>query len=379
MWSPEATAWYYYLVIAGCAIFFVLSISNTLYLFFSSKRPSLTNGPRISVLVPARDEESNIGRCLDSLLTQTYQNYEVVVYDDMSSDGTWDIVREYAQRNPAVKAVRGTELPAGWFGKPHAMQRLAQHATGEYFLFTDADTVHGPHSVSWAVTNAMAHRADVLSAYTRQLTRSFGESAVLSNIYLNTVMFIPLWLIPVIPLPFISHIFGQYIIFKASVFRGMGGYECVRNRISEDVYIGRELKRRGHRIVFLDVQKHVTCRMYTTFGGAVEGIAKNIYDFFEKHVASVFALSAFIAAGIELPVALLAKEILTGGSNLALAAAPVALFLAAWGTFLIGRKMRWYVPLLYPLFFLLLIYIGWKSVIDDTFGKGYLWKGRFVK
>lgn len=375
----DITSWYYYLVIAGSAIFLFLSVSNTLYLLLFSKRPVLTDGPRVSVLVPARDEEENIGRCLDSLLDQTYRNYEIVVYDDMSGDATWDIISGYAKQHASVKAVRGTELPPGWFGKPNAMQQLAAHATGDYLLFTDADTVHGPHSLSWAVTNALANRADALSAYPRQITRSFGEIAVLSNIYLNSVMFMPLWLIPVIPLPFISHIFGQYILFKASVFRSIGGYECVRSHISEDVYIGRELKKRGHRLVFLDVKDHVTCRMYPSFYEAVQGIAKNIYDFFEKHVASIIALTVFISAGLVLPVALLPLEILTRGQFVYLAATAVGLFLAAWALFLYNRGMPWYAPLLYPFLFILLICIAWKSVIDDTLGKGYLWKGRFVK
>jgi chlorobactene glucosyltransferase len=379
MWTHDFTQWYYCLVIAAGAIFLFLSVSNTLYLWLSSKGPTLTAGPRVSVLVPARDEEDNIGRCLDSLLSQTYKDYEIVVYDDMSSDTTWGIISGYAARNHRVRAVRGTHLPEGWFGKPHAMQRLADCATGDFFLFTDADTVHGPHSVSWAVTNAISHRADAVSGYPRQTTRSFGEVAVLSNIYLNSVLFMPLWLIPVIKLPFASHIFGQYIMFRASVFKSIGGYASVRHQISEDVYIGRELKKRGHRLVFLDAKKHVSCRMYRGFHDAVEGIAKNIYDFFEKHVASILALTVFISGGLVLPVALLPIQVFIHGAHIPVASVSVGLFLAAWSLFLYNRGTPWYAPLLYPFLFMLLIYIAWKSVFKDTFGKGYLWKGRFVK
>jgi chlorobactene glucosyltransferase len=376
---PDPIRWYYFLMIAGCVIFCFLSVTNTLYLALFTKKPRLTSGPRVSVLVPARDEEENIGRCLDSLLKQTYRDYEIIVYDDMSGDATWEIISGYAAKFPSVRAVKGLDLPEGWFGKPHAMQELASHATGEYFLFTDADTVHGEQSISWAMTNALAHRADVLSGYTRQVPKTFGEVAVLSNMFLNAVLFMPLWIIPLIRLPFASHIIGQFIFFKASVFKAMGGYASVRHKISEDIYMGRELKKRGHRLVFLDVKNHVACRMYRSFGGAIDGIAKNIYDFFEKHVISIVALTVFIAGGLVLPVVLLPLEILTHGSHIHLAAATVGLFFGAWALFLYNRGMVWYAPLLYPFLFILLIYIGWKSVIADTIGKGYLWKGRIVK
>ena len=379
MSTPDLVHWYYYLVIAGCVIFCFLSLTNAVYLTLFSKKPSLTNGPKVSVLIPARDEEENIGRCLDSLLNQTYRAYEIIVYDDMSGDKTWEVISRYEAQNPVVKAVKGTELPEGWYGKPHAMHEMAKHASGEYFLFTDADTVHGPQSISWAMTNAAAHRSDVLSGYTRQVFKSFGEVAVLSNMFLNAVLFMPLWLIPVIKLPFASHIIGQFIFFKATVFRAMGGYASVRHKISEDVYMGRELKKRGHRLVFLDVQNHVSCRMYKSFYEAVQGIAKNIYDFFEKHVISIVALTVFISGGLVLPVVLLPLGIITHGQHVHLAATTVGLFLAAWTLFLYNRGMPWYAPLLYPFLFILLIYIAWKSVIDDTLGKGYLWKGRIVK
>jgi chlorobactene glucosyltransferase len=376
---PDFAHWYYYAIIAGSVIFCFLSLTNSLYLVLFTKKPRHTSGPRVSVLVPARDEEENIGRCLDSLINQTYRDYEIIVYDDMSNDKTWEIISRYAAQNPRVKGVKGIELPEGWYGKPHAMQELAKHASGEYFLFTDADTVHGPQSISWAVTNTLAHRADVLSGYTRQVFKSFGEVAVLSNMFLNAVLFMPLWLIPVIKLPFISHIIGQFIFFKATVFKSMDGYASVRHNITEDVYMGRELKKRGSRLVFLDVQNHVSCRMYKSFYEAVQGIAKNIYDFFEKHVISIVALTVFITGGLVLPVVLLPLEIFTHGPHIHLAATAVGLFLAAWSLLLYNRGMPWYAPLLYPFLFMLLIYIAWKSVIDDTLGKGYLWKGRIVK
>ena len=107
------------------------------------------------MLIPARNEERNICRCLDSLLQQTYQDYEILELDDQSTDRTWPILSRYAQDHPdRVQAVLGKPLPeACWNGKAHAMHQLAHLARGEYLLFTDADTVHSSDSISWAASH----------------------------------------------------------------------------------------------------------------------------------------------------------------------------------------------------------------------------------
>ena len=164
--------------ILGAIYFLLLSTSNVLWLRLSSHAPRITRGRKVSVLVPARDEEKNIAHCLDSLLDQTYANYEIVVLDDQSSDDTWRIIDGYARRNPErVRAIRGRPLDQdeGWSGKTHAMQQLADHAAGDYLMFTDADTVHGRESISWAVTNIEAHRADCVSGYVFQELATLGE------------------------------------------------------------------------------------------------------------------------------------------------------------------------------------------------------------
>jgi chlorobactene glucosyltransferase len=127
----------------GAVYFFLLAASNIIWLRLSSRKPRRRSGKRVSVLIPARNEEANLARCLDSLVEQSYENYEIIVLDDQSTDGTWEILSDYAERYPGlVRAVRGRPLPErGWNGKPHAMQQLSELATGEYYLCTDADTV----------------------------------------------------------------------------------------------------------------------------------------------------------------------------------------------------------------------------------------------
>ncbi len=376
---PQILDWYYLLIVATGIYCLALSLSNILFLRLHSKRPTITEGPRVSVLVPARNEEDNIAQCLDSLVGQTYLDFEIIVFDDMSSDRTLEIATEYERRYDNVKVVRGTELPNGWYGKPHAMQELARHATGEYYLFTDADTVHRNDSISWAVTNIVHHDVAALSGSPRHTTETLGEVVVVPNMYLNFLLFLPLWLIPSTKTSLFSHMVGQFVIFKASVFSAIGGYGFVRHHISEDIFMGRELKRLGHKIIFLDAQEHVTCRMYRGFRAAVNGLAKNIFDFFDKKLYPIVMLSVFISLFTIAPIVILAAQLFGVGDHLAQLVWGVSLFFFAWLALLYDRGASWCAPLIYPVLFTVLLGVAWKSVFDDTLGKGYVWKGRIVR
>ena len=141
---------FYILCVLGATYFLFLSLSNIVWLRLSSRKPHTTMGGKVSVLIPARNEEENLEKCLESLLVQTYTNYEVIVLDDQSTDHTWEIITHYVKRYPGlIRAVKGKPLPRdGWNGKPFAMQQLSEYANGDYFLFTDADTVHSRESIA---------------------------------------------------------------------------------------------------------------------------------------------------------------------------------------------------------------------------------------
>ena len=261
------------------AYFLLLSVSNIVWLRFGTRKPTVTTGKRVSVLVPCRDEEPNVARCLESLLIQTYSNYEIVVLDDQSSDQTWEILCEYSRRHPnLIRAVRGNPPPAGWCGKTYAMQQLSEHSTGDYLLFTDADTVHSTKSLAWAVTNIESHGADHLSGYVSQQIASLGELVIVPVMYIMSAIIMPLWLIPRSRTPALSFATGHLVMFRREAFVAVGGYRRVCDRISEDVFMAQEVKRAGFRVIFLDLREQVRCRMYAGYRAAFSGISKNIYD-----------------------------------------------------------------------------------------------------
>ena len=377
---PHIQGWIRLLFLFGAGYFLVLSISNVLWLRLSSHEPRLRRGRKVSVLVPARNEERNISFCIDSLLEQTYANYEIVILDDQSTDGTWDIIAGYQQRFPGrVRAVRGALLPEGWLGKPHAMQQLAEAASGEYLMFTDADTVHGNESIAWAVTNLEFHRADCLSGYVFQEMNTLGEQFIVPATYIMSAMLLPLWLIAAVPAPGLSFAIGQLLLFRRSAFEAINGYAQVRGEISDDLAIARELKKAGFREVFLDIRRHVRCRMYEGYRASFNGLSKNIYDIV-RHRSVLFAVAVtLLVTFVVLPLALLPIQILTGAAGAERTLLCVAAFLLAWAVVLYDRGLRWWAPLLYPVLFLHLLYMAWWSFAQVLTGQGVRWKGRTLR
>jgi chlorobactene glucosyltransferase len=379
--SPKLMQVLHVLFVLGALYFFLLAGTNILWLRLSSRKPRRKKGALVSVLIPARNEEQNIGRCLDSLLNQSYLNYEIIVLDDRSTDRTWEIVSGYAARHPGlIRAVQGKRLPqTGWHGKPHAMQQLGEQARGEYLIFTDADTVHSPDSISWAVTNIEWHRVDFLSGYVAQEIHSLGEALIVPAMYIMTAIIMPIWLIAATRTPLFSFAIGQLVVFRRQAFQAVRGYSRVSVQISDDISIAREIKKAGMRTIFLDIQKHVSCRMYKGYWSAFNGLGKNVTDFLNRKLVSMVSASLAILFLFVLPYALLPLYILEGNPSTQLTAISVVLFQLTWCSVVYDRGLKWYVPFLYPLMFLHVLVMMWRGYGQLAWGAGVVWKGRTVK
>jgi chlorobactene glucosyltransferase len=167
---------------------------------FSSLRrvlpPASRDAPLVAVLVPARNEARNIEACVSSLLAQDYPNYELIVLDDHSDDSTGEIVRQLGLGAAGDRRlISGEPLPAGWTGKNWACHQLARAARGDFLFFTDADTIHAPGTISAAVFAAQENRADLLSAWPRLITRTWGEKLVIPMILVLGMVLYPHWLL----------------------------------------------------------------------------------------------------------------------------------------------------------------------------------------
>ncbi|MDH7484384.1 MAG: glycosyltransferase family 2 protein [Spirochaetales bacterium] len=373
------TLLYGILTFAACIFFFLLTVSNILWQFHGIYTIPLKTGPHVSVLVPARNEEQRIRQCLDSLLDQEYMNYSIIVIDDDSEDDTWNILREYMLRFPRkLRAVKSKALPEGWYGKPHAMHQLASMAQGPYLLFTDADTVHSPRSIGKAVAIAESKQADLVTGYVHHLMPTFGEAIAEAGIYLVTMLSLPLWLVPSRRFPSISHAVGQYMLFRKTAYDRIGGYASVRDKVTEDVRIARLLKQAGGRIVFWDLKDYVSCRMYSSYREAIEGMAKNAFDYINKNVLVLIGGTIFTAAAFIIPVLSMVCSLPWLEPAAPYLKSSAILTFYSWVLLTIDRRLPFFVPLVYPIVLINAMSATWRGFDRIRRKGGILWKGRKV-
>jgi chlorobactene glucosyltransferase len=370
----------FYYPVLGCAAayFFILSLANHYEMWRFTRGPEVVDGPLVSVLIPARNEEKNIGKCLASLQNQIYRNYEILVLNDNSSDGTAAIIDRIAAGDSRVRVFTGAPLPEDWYGKPFALHQLSRHAKGDILLFTDADTIHSPASISWAVSNMQALKADMISGYIGQIFLKFGEVITVPLMFFLTGFVIPLFINRFAKVSFFSAAIGQYIVIKNDVFKAIGGCEAFKKKTSEDIYMARHVKQMGYSTCFLNITEYVKCRMYKGYRSAIEGIGKNVFDFMGKNTIVLFLAAVAVFFFLFFPFPLLFFCIAKSSPWTFEILIVNILYTLSWIFMFLGLRLNWWYGFLWPLMFLNLLYMAAWSWFRTVSGRGFLWKGRRV-
>lgn len=245
--------------------------------------------PFVSILVPARNEELKVGRCLQSLLAQDYPNFEIVVIDDRSTDRTAEIIQSFVDRDHRIKLVHGKDAPSGWIGKCNALAHAVGYASGEWFVFTDADTYHHKNSVRDSVTFGLKGKADLASFVPLQELGSFWERLVMRFLLSSFLLGDPFHSVND-PDAERAYAYGQYIICRRSSYLAVGGHQSVRDEIVEDHAIARVFKEKGYRISVGDGKLLYSVRMYTDFESLWQGWTKNLYSIIDSRIGNLFAI-----------------------------------------------------------------------------------------
>jgi len=255
--------------------------------------------PEVTIIVPARDEESNLAACLQSLVTQAGVAFEIIVVDDASVDRT----REIAQSFSGASVISPAPAPPGWTGKNNAVIAGVQQARGEWLLFTDADTVHRPGSLANALDEAKREQADLLSYSPEQIVVGFSERVVMPVVFAELTAHFP---------PHrvrdqksgIAAANGQYILVRRSAYESVGGHAAIATEILEDVALARRFRNAGYRIHFRYGGDAVRTRMYRNWSQLREGWTKNLALLFPKpELLALESLVMWLVAWISLAIA----------------------------------------------------------------------------
>ncbi|MEX2435839.1 MAG: glycosyltransferase family 2 protein [Balneolaceae bacterium] len=260
--------------------------------------------PKISVCIPARNEEMNIGTLLDSVVRQEWNNYEILVLDDQSSDKTPEILKKALASYPQLLTViNGKPKPAGWLGKPWACHQLGKAASGDILLFLDADTTLKPMALKGVSLSMADYNLDMLTVWPVQKLDSFWEKVVIPLIYYALVTLLPViyvyrkprWVPSFLERkirPKFAAACGQCIAFTRKAYEEIGGHESVKNQVVEDVELARIARRKNLTLRMFTGINSVSCRMYRSEKEMFEGLRKNFLAGFDHSVAK------FIVAGL---------------------------------------------------------------------------------
>ncbi|WP_231459193.1 MULTISPECIES: glycosyltransferase family 2 protein [unclassified Pedobacter] len=359
--------------IYAALIFLVIRFSVTVFNFLSNPKLPRTvkhYDYKVSILIPARNEAENIIGLLQSIKEQDYQNYEVLVLDDDSSDNTYNLVASFCEENDKFSIYHGEALPKGWLGKNYACHQLSKQASGNYFLFLDAD-----EEIKKGFINSLIFRMEngglsLLSVFTNQIMLSFGEKLTVPLMHFILLNLLPLRLVRVSDNPAFSAASGQCMFFKASNYQDNNWHESVKNKIVEDVEIMKLVKQKDFKAEALLANGLIYCRMYKNLSECINGFSKNLLAGFGNNIIILLIYQLLVIAW---PIVLILNF------DLSLLALPLTLVILSrlMISFLSGQNVLLNL-VLHPLQMLFYLLISLISIKKHLFKTG-TWKGRLIK
>lgn len=367
--------------IAYIALLYVLvvQIINFFALRKLGRFPVSNNYPFVSIMVPARNEERNIERCISSLLNQDYPDYEVIVLDDESEDRTWEILNRLAEGNSRLRLMKGRPLPEDWIGKCWACHQLSENARGEYLLFVDADMEHKPNMLRSLIDAAHYYKADLVTGFPHEKVGSVNELFTIPLITWGVLVAIPYPIAFALRWPALSITIGQILLFRREAYEGIGGHTSVKDHVCEDMAIGRKIKEKGFRWRVVDAGEVSDCRMYTGLKDAVDGLSKTIFGAVNFRVLVVLFFSLLLGVMFCLPPWLLLRALSEPLDPVIVRQAFTVIVLSflTWEIANLRFRMPWYTSFLYPFISALSIFIFIRSMYLSLTGKTS-WKGRYI-
>jgi chlorobactene glucosyltransferase len=355
----------------------IIVLSNIVVLRRIERRDELVDYPFVSILLPVRNEEDCIGKCVLSLLAQDYPNYEVIVLDDQSSDDTAIILKRIGIEHPGLKHFTGNPPPQGFIGKNWACAQLVQQAQGDLLLFTDADTVFQPQALRKITKVMVGEKADLLTGYPQQVMDSWGERLLVPFFLWAVLCFTPLWLAYRLRLPGLSAAVGQMLLFRREAYLEVGGHAAIEAVIVEDLALARNIKRAGLRWRMMNLTDLISCHMYLGSQQAFDGFAKNLFATFNFHLGEFLFAYLWLGALFLEPLIILVARLfgLAHGASYLELVICIGLSVLVWCIPYNELGLPITLSLIYPVTMAANIYIAIKSLVFSLTGR-LSWKGR---
>jgi glycosyltransferase involved in cell wall biosynthesis len=358
------------------AVFLAQGIVNALLVPDISRleAPKPHEWPLVSFVVPARNEESGIRKSVESFCAQDYPGFEVIVVNDRSTDRTGRILAELRTEHPNLTVIEGTDPPAGWLGKPNALEAGRARAKGDWILMTDADAVHAPDLLRRAVAYALGEDLGMLVVRPRHVTGGILEAVLMSGVNFFFFVATPAFLVRRSRRAVFSTGSPVFNLIRRDALEACGGFACLKQAVVDDLEIGFQVKRAGYRLGVTFAGASIGHRMYAGARQTVQGFGKTTFPTIRKVpwvLAIYFALAVVISF---LPYWGFVEGLRAGRINV-----PATISLVLMHVTFAGMAWRygepWYVTFLNPL-----REAGWLWIFARSFvvyyRKGLVWRGR---
>lgn len=327
----------------------------------------------VSVIVPACNEEEKIEAGLRSLAGQDYMLLEIVVVNDRSTDGTGESIERVMRDFPQLIRIDIEDLPGGWLGKPHALQRGAEAASGDYLLFTDADVVLEETTISRALTAMQKKHLDHLSLVFKNSTSGGLLNAIVADIGAGLMWLIKPWRARIQGSRFFVGV-GAFSMVRAEVYREIGQHEQARMQVIDDLFLGKLIKRHGYRQECMDGRGFVEVPWYCSVNELIAGLMKNVFAFFSYNFW--YMVFGVVALGVVVVLPYWGAFFCEGLARLCfLGAIAVRVLGIGLGLLSSGVEKRAIAWLLVTPFFLL--YIILRATMAALAQGGISWRGSF--
>ena len=344
------------------------------------------SAPLVSILVPARNEEGRVlSDCIRSLLAQDYGRFEIIAVNDRSTDATGTILQSIAKTDERLRVIEGAELPAGWLGKPYAMQQALDAARGEWVLATDADMIFDKAALRTAIAYVLDRQVDALTFIPLFEAHSFWERVMIPAWSWVMLVYILVYRVNS-PRSQTAIGIGGFFLIRRAALEHVGGYHALRDEVMEDMRLADMLKSSGARVAFEYAPRLVRTRMYTNFREMWECSTKNWFSGvkFSISLALISVLSMYICAVAPPLIALACAFVLAAGAttSLWLLLFPFFLIWVIQVFILAALSRRFKVSVVYALTSPLGLAMLYTMLLDSTIkiasGRGVTWKGRKV-
>jgi glycosyltransferase involved in cell wall biosynthesis len=329
--------------------------------------------PFISLIFAARDEEEKLPAALATLIALDYPHLEIIAVNDRSKDATARILDEFATTHPRLRVVHIDQLPPGWLGKPHALQKAYESASGEWLLFTDADVRFKPDTLRRAISLAKARKLDHLTLFCDLEMIGFWEKVLIT--------FFGLWFYLATDPARVSNPrspryvgVGAFQLLRRSAYENSGTHQRLAMEVLDDMKLGKIVKLAGFRSECAIAHDFVTVRWHAGLGNLVRGVTKNFFASAEYNLVIVAVLLTGMLMMNILPFA----GVIFGHGWIrtfcAIAVSIVVCFHA--GAAMVMRVSPLYA-LTHPLGALLFCYMLLRSTVVTLKQGGIIWRGTF--